>query len=105
MAQFSVHENGNPDSRGRYPLLLDVQSPLLDSLETRLVVPLVPLSAFKGQPIATLTPILEVGQDAHVMLTPQMAGVSRRVIGKVVADLTGQRDQIIAAIDLLITGI
>jgi toxin CcdB len=39
------------------------------------------------------------------MLTPQLAGVSRKQIGVAVADLRGRRIQIIAALDLLITGI
>ena len=40
MAQFSIYANINPISKNIYPYLLDVQSPLLDSLETRLVIPL-----------------------------------------------------------------
>jgi toxin CcdB len=39
------------------------------------------------------------------MLTPQLAGVSRRELGAPVARLEQQRFAIIAAIDFLVTGI
>lgn len=42
MTQFDVHRNRNPASRGRFPLLLDVQADLLESLGTRVVVSLAP---------------------------------------------------------------
>ena len=38
--QFDVYHNKNAASKGRFPYLLDVQTELLDSLETRVVVPL-----------------------------------------------------------------
>jgi toxin CcdB len=39
------------------------------------------------------------------MLTPQLAGVSRKQLGAKATDLAQHRDDIIAALDLLITGI
>jgi toxin CcdB len=39
------------------------------------------------------------------MLTPQLAGVSRKEMGATVADLSERRNEIIAALDLLTTGI
>lgn len=39
--QFDVYENENPASRQRFPYLLDVQAELLDSLGTRVIIPLV----------------------------------------------------------------
>jgi toxin CcdB len=40
MPQFAVYKNRNEVTRGRFPLLLDVQSDLLEPLKTRVVVPL-----------------------------------------------------------------
>lgn len=105
MGQFSVHKNKNPKSRTRYPYLVDVQSPLLDALETRLVVPLVSLKAFSSKTMTTLTPAFEINQQAYVLLTPQMAGIPRKELGAEVADLSGRHSDIIAAIDFLVTGI
>ena len=105
MSQFSVHENRNPDSRKQYPYLLDVQSPLLDTLETRIVVPLMPLAALQGNAMTTLMPSFTINGEPHVMLTPHMAGVSQRLLGTEITHLGSSRDSVIAAIDLLITGI
>ena len=39
------------------------------------------------------------------MMTPQLAGVSKKELGQEVADLTDCREAIMAALDFLITGI
>jgi toxin CcdB len=105
MAQFCVYRNADPRSRANYPLLLDVQSELLASLSTRVVIPLTPVSQAKSKTLATLTPVLEVDGKRHIMLTPQLAGIAARALGPRVADLSARRGEIIAALDFLITGI
>ena len=105
MGQFSVYANRNAKSKARYPLLLDVQSQLLDSLQTRLVVPLAPASQYKGKAMTTLRPSFELDQESYVMLTPQMAGIARTEMGVEVADLSHHRQSIISAIDFLIAGV
>lgn len=105
MAQFSVHRNPNPATKTATPFLLDVQSDLIEDLGTRVVVPLCPASAMKGILIKTLTPVFKVDGKQHAMLTPQLAGISKKQMGTKVANLAGHRDEIIAALDLLITGI
>jgi toxin CcdB len=105
MAQFSVCRNKNPQTRSAVPLLLDVQNDLLSDLETRMVVPLCPLSAVKGQTLRTLMPILEIEGEHFVMLTPQMAGIPKSEIGPPVGQVDHYRFEIIAAIDFLVTGI
>jgi toxin CcdB len=105
MAQFAAYRNPNPLRSGELPLLLDVQTNLLESLGTRVVVPLCNLTQLEGKPVRTLMPVLEIEGDSYVMLTPQLAGIRRSQIGPLVADLTAQRDRILAALDILITGI
>lgn len=105
MPQFTVHRNPNPDTRAAYPLLLDIQSDLISDLSSRVVVPLCPAPAMKGKLIKTLMPVFEVDGEQYAMLTPQLAGVSNKQVGGKVADLAQCRDEIIAALDLLITGI
>ena len=105
MPQFRVHRNMNPQTKSAYPLLLDVQSDLIAELNTRVVVPLCPASVMKGKLIRTLMPAFEIDGAEYAMLTPQLAGVSRKHIGSKTADLSQHRDEIIAALDLLITGI
>jgi toxin CcdB len=106
MPQFTAHRNRNPATRGRFPLLLDVQAGLLEDLGTRVVIPLVPASAeAKRSALQTLTPLVSVEGRDYLLLTPQLAGIPSRELGPEVADLSSSRDAIVAALDFLITGI
>ena len=105
MSQFVVYRNPNPATRARVPLLLDIQSPLLDDLASCVVAPLTPMARHKSPSIRKLMPILEVAGTDYVMITPQLAGVSRKMLGDAVGDLSAQRAEIVAALDLLFTGI
>lgn len=105
MAQFSVHGNANPESSAAYPYLLDVQSDLIADLGTRVVAPLARATAMQGKAIKTLMPVFMIDGERFVMVTPQLAGVAKKHLGAVVAELSAQRHEIIAALDLLITGI
>lgn len=105
MAQFDVYRNANPGSRARVPYLLDVQSDLLDPLATRVVVPLCKPEVLKGKLAERLNPVFEVGGRKVAMLTPELAGVSRKMLGERIGNLADERSSIIAALDLLITGI
>jgi len=105
MPQFTVHRNPNQDTKATYPLLLDIQSDLIADLSTRVVVPLCPASVMKGKVIKTLMPVFEIDGKPYAMVTPQLAGIPTKQIGARVADLAKRRDEIIAALDLLTTGI
>jgi toxin CcdB len=105
MPQFAVYKNRNEATRGRFPLLLDVQSDLLDALNTRVVVPLIPAAPAKARAMETLTPKLPVAGKEYVMVTPQLAGISVRELGAIVDIVSSERAKIIGALDLLITGI
>lgn len=105
MPQFSVYKNKNAATKARVPYLLDVQSNLLSELETRVVVPLYAAAAIKASAMTVLTPRFEVEGKELVAMTPQLAGISRKELGAEVGQLAGQRDPIIRALDLLITGI
>jgi len=74
-------------------------------LETRVVVPLHPASALKGKALKTLTPLLVIEGEPFVMLTPQLAGIPKSELGAPVTQVPQHRTEIIAAIDLLVTGI
>ncbi|MDP2430485.1 MAG: CcdB family protein [Pseudomonadota bacterium] len=105
MSQFDVYRNPNPGTRAGVPLLLDVQHDLLADLSTRLVVPLCPVDAMRDTRVKTLMPIFEVDGVRYLMLTPQLAGISRKQAGNVVGNLAAHRGEIMAALDLLLTGI
>lgn len=100
MAQFDVYQY--KDSPG-VPYLLDVQANLLDTLSTRLVIPLVLATKIKS-PIKNLNLQFEIEKKMVIMSTAEMAGVSIKLLGKKVANLHSSRNDIISAIDFLITG-
>jgi toxin CcdB len=105
MPQFAVHRNPNRATRAAIPLLLDVQSDLLESLNTRVVIPLYIPAAVEDGIIGTLTPCIEVDDASYVAVTPELAGIPRTSLGVQVGDLSHRRYDIIAALDLLLTGI
>lgn len=105
MAQCTVYHNKNPQTSTHIPYLLDVQSNLLASLATCVVVPLYTVATVDPKILKILTPILTINGQSYVMMTPQLAGISKKELGQEVADLMDYRQPIMAALDFLITGI
>lgn len=104
MAQFDVYLNPNSSTRQTIPYLLDVQADLLDMLATRVVVPLVRAETM-GLSASKLNPKFTINNNVVVMSSAELAGVTHRSLGEKVISLKAQRDEIIAALDLLFTGI
>ncbi|MBW7925854.1 MAG: plasmid maintenance protein CcdB [Burkholderiales bacterium] len=104
MAQFHVYRNLDRSSRERFPFLLDVQSDLLESLATRVVVPLGEADA-KRPPVGGLMPVFEIDGRAVVMRTSEITGIACRIVGERVASLEHRRHEIVAALDVLISGV
>ena len=95
MARFDVYAN-----RGASGFLLDVQADLITRLNTRMVVPLLPLDA-SPRPADRLNPVFEV-QGAEVsMVTQFMAAVPMSELTMPIASLDRESDAIFAAIDFL----
>ena len=105
MAQFKAYRNPNKASRTSYPYLLDIQSNLLSELNTTVVIPLSPRNQAAGAVITKLCPILEINGKPFVPFTQQIAGISRKALGAEVADLSDYRQEIIAAVDFVLSGI
>jgi toxin CcdB len=105
MAQFGLYKNKNPNSKAAYPFLVDVQSNLLSELQTRVVVPLARLAALRKKPMKDLTPVVEIDGGKYLLLVPQLAGISVKELGQPIGDVARNRDEIVAALDFLITGV
>jgi toxin CcdB len=99
MSQFDVHRLKNGGA-----LVVDCQSELLEHLNTRLVVPLLPRENSPGQ-VARLNPSLAVGDREYVMATQLAAAVLQRDLGDVVASLQDRSFDIVGALDVLISGV
>ena len=105
MSQFTLYKNNDKATATAYPFFVDVQSELLDSLNSRLVIPLTPLELLDQKAPSHLCPTISISEEDFVLLTHQMASVPVKLLSSPVADLSTFRDEIIAAIDFLITGI
>jgi toxin CcdB len=104
VAQFHVYRNRNPAAQKRFPLLLDVQSDLLEPLASRVVIPLSPTAGGNRAAMKTLTPSLRIEGKDYLAMTPQLAGIALAELGAPVADASAHREAIVAALDLLISG-
>ena len=104
MARFDVY--ANPGSHaGTTPYLLDVQSDLLNSLDTKMVIPLRSLKHFPKVKLPTqLTPIFTIEGEDYLLETPKMGAIPRRVLKSRVTSLAQAQDQITAAMDFLFHG-
>lgn len=104
MARFDVYPN--PGSHANTsPYLLDVQSDLLDGLDSRMVVPLRSLEHFPKVKLPTrLTPMLKVNGQDYLLETPKMGAVPRRILRHPVSSLVDEQTQITRALDFLFQG-
>lgn len=103
MAQFDLHENRNPKTKGLVPYLLDVQSDLLGDLATAVVIPLC-LAGTATRGMTRLTPCLDIDGQAYLLLIPQLASIPRKELGHVMNNLANNRNEIIGAMDFLLAG-
>ena len=104
MAQFDVHRSLVDPPSDDVPFLLDVQSDYLEVFDVRVAIPWFRMASFT-RPLHRLNPRFRVKNALVVMATQFIAGTSIRNLGEVVARLEAERDQIIGAIDMLITGV
>lgn len=104
MKQFDLYENTDPDSRRIYPFFVDVQTGLLEQLNSRVVIPMAPAQNAKSFP-KNLCPIVQIGNKKYALLTHQITTVSASFLSKKEGSLLLNRDEIISALDFLLTGI
>jgi toxin CcdB len=100
--QFDVMPNPF-GSRNRQPFLLALQSDLLSrNLDTVVVAPLEPSGAdtFADR----LNPQVEVDGVSFVLIAQEVVTVRKAALGPARTSLAGDRDKIIAALDVLFTG-
>mgnify|MGYP000005817019 CR=1 FL=1 len=103
MSQFDVYRNPNPATNEQIPYLLDLQTDLLNITRTRVVVPLERGGAFSTA--ERLMPEFRIEGVSVVMSTPELAGVGISSLGEPVTSLADKRFEILAALDLLFSGI
>ena len=104
MARFDVYPNPGAHANTT-PYLLDVQSDLLDGLDSRIVIPLRSLEHFAKVKLPTrLTPVLQINGRDYLLETPKMGAVPQRILKTPLAHLADQQTQIMGALDFLFQG-
>lgn len=101
--QFDVYPTPGR-AREVFPFLVDVQSDLADGFSTRFVVPLM-----RGGPevmaLQRANPLIEFDGRSHLFVANQLANISASRLGKPVGNIARWREEMIAAIDFMVTGI
>ncbi len=104
MARFEIFRNLGPHADD-VPYLLDVQSDLLQGLDTCVVVPLRRCDRFPASKIPQrLSPIFNIEGVACMLETPKLAAVPRRLLKEPVHTLSAEQTAITGAIDFLFQG-
>ncbi|PZU58580.1 MAG: plasmid maintenance protein CcdB [Sphingobium sp.] len=98
MAKFDVYRLGDGGLH-----LLDCQADLLDVLNTRLVVPLMPVED-APVPAARLNPVFVIAGGEYVMVTQFAASISVSELTQRVVSLAEHDIAIGNALDMLISG-
>lgn len=96
MARFHVYSM-------RTGYALDVQSNLLDGLNTRIMIPLVDADRV-SHVMMRLNPRVVIDDRYYLLVTERMAAVPVTEIGALAADMTAKSDEINAALDFLFQG-
>ncbi|MEQ8952592.1 MAG: CcdB family protein [Gammaproteobacteria bacterium] len=104
MEQFDVYKNPSATSSSRIPYLVDIQSPLLSQLITRIVIPLARLETLEGESIRQLCPPLNYGDESLVLLTTNIAGIRSNLLREPIGSLEHERETIVNALDFAICG-
>jgi len=99
MARYDVY--ASPDGAG---YLLDMQADLLESLNTRLVVPLMPISS-APPPADRLNPVFDIQSERYVMVTQFLSAVPSAILKSPAANLAQFDGEIMGALDMVLTGV
>lgn len=100
MARFDVYPHPDALARKSTPYLLDVQNEYIDSLESRIVIPLRAATLYKTR-LRDLNPVFEILGKQVVLDTAAMAALPTRELIKSVANLQSHQEEIVAALDCI----
>lgn len=100
MAQFDVYENINEKTKEQIPFLLDIQNDILKNVSSRVVIPLV----ISKEAINFLNPQFIINEIDVILSTAELASIPMEILGNKVCSLKDKREEIIGAVDFLVTG-
>ena len=82
------------------PFLLDIQNDVLKNLSTRVVIPLV----ISNQSINFLNPKFTIDEIEVILSAGELASIPMEILGSKICSLKEKREEIIGAVDFLVTG-
>ena len=100
MAQFDAYENINEKTKEQIPFLLDIQNDILKNVSSRVVIPLV----ISKEAINFLNPQFIINEIDVILSTAELASIPMEILGNKVCSLKDKREEIIGAVDFLVTG-
>lgn len=98
MPRYDLHRSSEDDG-----YLLDVQSDLLERLDTKVVVPLMPPS-MAPVPARRLNPTFTINGRKYVMVTQFLSALMAAELPTAEGNLARHHEEIVAALDLLFQG-
>lgn len=98
MAPYDSYRSAGSDG-----YLLDVQSDLLELLDTKVVVPLLPLD-MAPVPSRRLNPIFRIDGKDHVVVNQFVSALTASELQAAEGNLARHHDDIVAALDMLFQG-
>ena len=81
-----------------------IQSDLFDELATRVVAPLLPRGV-GGRGLRSLNPEVAIGDEGLVLMPQLLATLTVAELGERVGSLADRHDEIVRALDALLSGI
>jgi len=101
--QFDIVENRNFARRGQYPFLIVLQHDRVAAMRSVVAAPLVEFTA--GLAASRLHPLITIAGLDYVIVVEQLAAVEPNSLGRTIASAQSIRYDIVAALDLLFTGV
>jgi toxin CcdB len=103
LKQFDVFPN--PDARGRatHPFFVVLQSDLVSGIRTRVVAPLAHSAKLKSR--ERLLPEVRIAGQRYVISMPDLGAVPVHALPPAIDNIERERDRIVAAVDVLFTGV
>lgn len=103
--QFDVYKNTDKDTNKAYPYFIDIQTSLLDSLNSRVVIPITPVKNVNTEYPKNLCPIIKIKEKNFALLTHQVTSIPVSLLREKTLSAESSRKDIVAAIDFVVTGI
>lgn len=98
MAKYDVYEFGADKT-----LVVDVQTDLLDELNTRIVIPILPVNE-APLPARFLNPTFTIDGEQYIFVTQFLSAAPARQLSKAVGNLVQHSDEITHALDMVFQG-